>query len=830
VSGSSFRADVRSGIDFDRVGCLSVYCEAFNANLGDVKATFDVSAVADELPKEPEVSRPAPKSPPSPPSAQAPLENCRVLKKEYLQVLWTLSNDQDMVTMAIEGRPGSGDAWMAFGYSPADSFGAQMVGARVVVAGYAGDECFAYDYSLSNREQCDFLNGMGVCPTAYSGNSAGVAEIPIPPLQIECQRSGSYMRVLFERPVETWPLDGGDSAVWAMGPVSPGSDASRPVVLYHSLALPGKDGGAEPVNTPTGENLVVALDETQNSCSDISALSDDVENQKAASNVPVLYDTTDFVVTSGPYDVHPDPPGWGLGYIVNDVALPVINMVRGQTYTFSIQAGPTHPLYFTTSPFGAGELSDFENEVVYAGGIESFGTEAEPYVLAVTPDDTWPDLLYYQCAVHQKLGWQAKIYDTQEESDKAGMAVDPKAAFAGLPTMDGEGEGAFVQAGACEMTLDGATIAFQSCATIPGGNTGNTEFNYAWSVSAGADPSFTRLSMGINATLPDDAYVAIAIPEYPNTMVGSDALVLSRETSGVVQLLPYYLGGQTQTAVIQHPDDYPGIIETSSSLDGDTAVGTFTVQIPVSFTDTVALESYNFLWASGRINSQGAPTYHGLGKGGIDANLISGTSASNTNTQTINWSARKAHMWLMAIGWGLLVPCGVVSVRAKKSALPHAWFKVHRAAMTLGYLCGVGGIIAGFSVRGTWETPYSAHRDLGITITVLGFVQLLSIVARPAPDSRVRPIWVSWHRVIGVSTVCLAIANVYYGMFYVAQVATWAWGLYSACLAAIVAVAVANEMWAVRHATTTLQHQPKTDGHVVDADDDIDKTFMNVEI
>ena len=67
VSGSSFRADVRSGIDFDRVGCLSVYCEAFNANLGDVKATFDVSAVADELPKEPEVSRPAPKSPPPPP-------------------------------------------------------------------------------------------------------------------------------------------------------------------------------------------------------------------------------------------------------------------------------------------------------------------------------------------------------------------------------------------------------------------------------------------------------------------------------------------------------------------------------------------------------------------------------------------------------------------------------------------------------------------------------------------------------------------------------------------------------------------------------------------
>lgn len=518
--------------------------------------------------------------------------------------------------------------------------------------------------------------------------------------------------------------------------------------------------------------------------------------QEVDVDVPVLYDTTDFVVTIGTYASHPDPPGWGLAYILNNVSLPVVNMVRGQTYKFSIQAGPMHPLYFTSSPFGAGELSDFENEVVYAGGMDSFGTDVEPATLIVTPDETWPDLLYYQCAVHQKLGWQVNVYDTQEESQMAGKSVG--LVSAGIEPPDEDVKGTFVPGGACEMSVDGDVVAFQSCAAVADGNDGNG-FNYAWNISAAADPSSTLLSMGINATIPADGYVAIALPEAPNTMVGSDAFVLSHDTSGTVQLLSYYLGGQTENAVIRHSDNDLDLIETSSSLDGDVAVGTFTIRIPVPFTSASALERFNFLWSTGRINVRGAPTYHGSDKGGIDVNLVSGVSSINTNTQTINMTARKAHMWLMAIGWGLLVPSGVVAVRAKKSAmLSDSWFNVHRAAMTAGYLCGLGGIAAGFSVRGTWETPYSLHRDLGVTITVLGFVQILSLVARPAPDAKVRPIWLSWHRVIGMSTVCLAVSNVYYGMFSVAQVSTWAWGLYTGLLAAIVALAAANELWVLR--------------------------------
>lgn len=38
----------------------------------------------------------------------------------------------------------------------------------------------------------------------------------------------------------SWPLDGSGFPVWAVGPVSEGSTADKPVVLYHSLQVWGR--------------------------------------------------------------------------------------------------------------------------------------------------------------------------------------------------------------------------------------------------------------------------------------------------------------------------------------------------------------------------------------------------------------------------------------------------------------------------------------------------------------------------------------------------------------------------------------------------------------
>lgn len=108
-------------------------------------------------------------------------------------------------------------------------------------------------------------------------------------------------------------------------------------------------------------------------------------------------------------------------------------------------AGPSHPLYLTDSIVGGGSYSDFQGETVYAGGVDAHGakggtarvragcrgalrpcrtanccrpalhlpagTADAPFLLQWTPGPDTPDLLFYQCTTHMKLGWEIRVLD-----------------------------------------------------------------------------------------------------------------------------------------------------------------------------------------------------------------------------------------------------------------------------------------------------------------------------------------------------------------------------------------------------------------------------------
>jgi hypothetical protein len=164
---------------------------------------------------------------------------------------------------------------------------------------------------------------------------------------------------------------------------------------------------------------------------------------------------------------------------LNDLLIPVVEMRRGTTYTLMISGGNTpdsnsefHPMYLTTSPNGGYvQLSPSERaqQTVFAGievtemdangGIVSFestlqapiclykttdstfalpenSSDYQDYfdtldtscgddssitsaaaVLEFTPDDSTPDVIYYQCVTHRNLGWKIMVLDACEECD-----------------------------------------------------------------------------------------------------------------------------------------------------------------------------------------------------------------------------------------------------------------------------------------------------------------------------------------------------------------------------------------------------------------------------
>jgi hypothetical protein len=282
-------------------------------------------------------------------------------------------------------------------------------------------ECFALNYHLSERSQCDFVTGGGVCPDyAGSGAASGNTSASL----LACDMAGDALSVLLRRPLgdsdgkaNAWPTDGSRFSIFAMGPVSEGSTAARPVVLIHTLRLPGASAPAA-VHTLPGQRFRVDLAggraAGQASCTRFAPTTGPpapAPPAPPAVQVATVQGVSVFDVTLAKSPNYPNPPGWGVSYWINGAESPVLVVERWVEYTFVVAAGPTHPLYITTSVIGGGALDDYANQTVFAGGDADAGAPGDAAVVRWTPDAATPDVVYYQCAVHQKIGWKIRVVD-----------------------------------------------------------------------------------------------------------------------------------------------------------------------------------------------------------------------------------------------------------------------------------------------------------------------------------------------------------------------------------------------------------------------------------
>lgn len=152
-----------TNVEWSKVGCVLLYCEEFYADLGHAAITERLNVPSSAI------SAPSPSPSASSASASPPMEtvsslpNCMELISGYFNLHWALNNDST-VTLGLEGRPGNGNFWLGFGFSGPQAIAPVMVGSNVVIGGFINGQCFAYNYELSAKSQCDFSTGEGVCP------------------------------------------------------------------------------------------------------------------------------------------------------------------------------------------------------------------------------------------------------------------------------------------------------------------------------------------------------------------------------------------------------------------------------------------------------------------------------------------------------------------------------------------------------------------------------------------------------------------------------------------------------------------------------------------
>ncbi|KAI3804905.1 hypothetical protein L1987_26784 [Smallanthus sonchifolius] len=257
-------------------------------------------------------------------------------------------------------------------------------------------------------------------------------------------------------------------------------------------------------------------------------------------------------------------------------------------------------------------------------------------------------------------------------------------------------------------------------------------------------------------------WVAWALNVDGRGMVGAQALVALPNSNGSVQAYTSSVTGYG-TALQQSPLSFDVPAIRAERVNGDVVIYA-TLVLPSGRT------SFNQVWQMGPV-SNGAPSAHALGSenrnsvGTVD--FVTGLAGDGGGVGGSLLHRRNTHGVLNAVSWGVLMPMGAMVARyLKVFKVAHpAWFYIHVACQATAYGVGVAGWGTGLKLGSDSEgIKYTTHRNIGITLFVLGTLQVFALLLRLKPDHKYRIYWNIYHAGVGYAVISLGITNVFKGL------------------------------------------------------------------
>ncbi|KAK9837455.1 hypothetical protein WJX81_003838 [Elliptochloris bilobata] len=779
-TNAAMNVTLPANVTWNDLSVIAVWCEQFLADFGHI-----VLAKAGSL---------APGTAPAMMDELAGFTHCIDLSPGLMQMHWKLdSNDpaaaQNATVLLRAVLPG--DMWMGIGLSMDGVDTAMMIGSDAVVVGMVGDKCYAYSYFVTAKSQCNYQSGQnsGVCPVsgllgAPGTNMGNTAQL------LSCSRTkGDIVTVTFSRPLKAankyqhdWPTGAAKPAVWALGPLSQGSNAAQPIILFHIPNNAGPTFAGPDFKLSFGNNSQCATPLTVQSIAAAKAAQAPAAPPVRAP--PMLLDMstnngTAFLVTVGSNKNYPNPPGWGLSYHLNGFETPVVRVVRGRTYHFTVMAGETHPLYITDTIIGGGDDTD----VIFAGGENNFGTQLMPSNFTWTPNATTPDMVFYQCLMHKKLGWLIQVVNP--DGKPANLPNSNKATTTGLQSLSQAVINPTLIAGA-----PGPAAAPLDCSVAYAGGPSKT-YSHCQTLSPG------DASVRLYWTLDRAASAIDGLLQCDNGDTGWVELKYSAINVDRAVANNTYLAAQTPTGIQLDAGRLALSSLEAAKSGGKTLQSRFWLAVPPGADNSYKL---GCIVANGPLAGNGMVAQHGPGSTlGASVNLASG----GVEIAAVDDRPFVAHGVLMVVAWVFILPISVAVARTCKGFRTPLWFHVHRVLGVLALAMALAGLGLGIWL---WQaTGYGstgvlvAHVALGLIIVGLGLLQGLALAMRPNPKHRLRWAWNLYHHWVGRIALLGAFANAMLG-FALGQLPAWySWGL-AIIWAAIWMAAGAKMLANVRHA------------------------------
>ncbi|XP_010909034.3 cytochrome b561 and DOMON domain-containing protein At3g07570, partial [Elaeis guineensis] len=269
------------------------------------------------------------------------------------------------------------------------------------------------------------------------------------------------------------------------------------------------------------------------------------------------------------------------------------------------------------------------------------------------------------------------------------------------------------------------------------------------------------------------------------SMVGSSAMAGWITSSGPGIVKRYYLGG---TSSKRCPPDQGSL----DPVQGKSVITSQGSRLYLAFQLNSAQPPQRLIYAVGPQNNlpssdgylprhktmaSGSINLSGAGGGESGENEDGGGATGDVVEGGVSgFDLKKQHAILVMLGWGVLMPIGMMMARYFKQFDPF-WFYSHISIQGIGFLLGVAGIILGFKLGDDeGEGDIDTHKNLGIFILVFGCLQVMAFLARPGKDAKVRRYWNWYHYWVGRAAIACAVGNIFYGLDLAGEDRSWSIG------------------------------------------------------
>ncbi|KAI4306121.1 hypothetical protein L6164_029428 [Bauhinia variegata] len=283
-------------------------------------------------------------------------------------------------------------------------------------------------------------------------------------------------------------------------------------------------------------------------------------------------------------------------------------------------------------------------------------------------------------------------------------------------------------------------------------------------------------------------------------MIGTKAIIGIVHENGTMIVKTYEITNETKIGCRLLPGALGGIRVTDEKISYDDKTEFYTVFARLNLpSDGYNIAKLNHVWQVGYAVDNGVePKKHPITLQNVDSSeTIDLTSGNGRSTSQHLKSLREVHGVLCIVGWGTLLPIGVIGARYFKVSpfQKEWWFDLHIICQSSGYLIGTAGWAIGLWLgHASRYYFFYTHRVLAIFIFTLATLQILALRLRPNVKDPYRKYWNMYHHFVGYATLVLIFINIFRGISILRGGDAWKW-VFVGILAFLGAVTLALEVF-----------------------------------